>query len=174
MSGWLLLIVGVLLLVMTAAVVIGGIGLGLLAFDALRTPSPSERAEAVQAGAAEQLFAQPEIEVTAPSAPDPSQAIAHYYILLRQAMYDVAWNRTTDELKQANYPGGFPDYVRAWTGRAEIEVLPSEIQWQNQQEASIVAELHDTRDDRIFKNAYRLRYDPDARLWQIVSITSAR
>jgi len=158
---------------MTLAVAMVGAVLGTLAYDVSQGPTQSERAEAAEAVAAEEHFVQPEIEVAAPSAPDPAEAIADYYLLLRQAMFDVAWSRTTAEFQGANYPGGLPDFASFWTGRPEIEVFASEVEWQNQGEARVVAELHDTASDRIFRNEYRLRFDSEAGLWKIVSITSA-
>ncbi len=158
---------------LTLAIVVVGATLGLLAFDASRAPSQAERAEAEEARIAEEVFVQPEVEVAAPTAPDPSEAIADYYLLLRQSMYDVAWSRTTAEFQAANYPGGYSDFVQFWAGRAEIEVVASEVESQSRDEASIVAELHDAGADRTFSNVYGLRYDGESGFWKIESITSA-
>ena len=114
----------------------------------------------------------PEVEVAAPMAPNPAEAIDDYYILLRQGMYDVAWSRTTTEFQETNYPAGYPGYLQAWSGVGGVEVLASGVVWQNREEASVVAELRDTDADRLFKNAYLLRFDPDRGLWSIVSISS--
>ena len=157
---------------MMAAIAIGGVGLALLAFGGVSAAMRSERTESAEGLEAEPVLVQPEVEVAAPMAPDPAEAIDDYYILLRQGMYDVAWSRTTTEFQEANYPGGFPAYAQTWSGLMEVEVLASGVVWQNGEEASIVAELHDTNADHLFKNAYSLRFDPDAGLWKIVSITS--
>jgi hypothetical protein len=158
---------------MMLAIAFVGATLGLLAYDASRAPSQAEVAQAEEARIAEEVFIQPEVEVAAPSAPNPADAIADYYLLLRQSMYDVAWSRTTGEFQGENYPGGFPDYVRAWTGRPEVEVLAVEVESQGQDEARVVADLHDTGTDSTFRNSFRLRYDAASGFWKIVSITSA-
>jgi hypothetical protein len=156
---------------MMAAIAIGGVGLALLAFGGVGAALRSDRIEAAEALPAEAAYSQPEVEIAAPMAAAPAEAIEDYYILLRQGMYDVAWSRTTGEFQQVNYPAGYPAYTQAWYGMKEIEVLSSSVVWQNRQEASIVAELRDTNTDRLFKNAYVLRFDPDSGLWRIESIT---
>jgi len=158
---------------LTLVIVVVGATLGFLAFDASRAPSQAERAEAAEARIAEEVFVQPEVEVAAPSAPDPSEAIADYYLLLRQSMYEVAWSRTTVEFQGENYLGGYSAFVGFWTGRPEIEVLASEVESQSQEEASVVAEVRDAGSDRTSRNTYRLRFDAETGLWKIVSITSA-
>jgi len=157
---------------MIAAVVIGGVGLALLMVSGVNAAMRSELTEAAESTSADQGFIQPQVEVPAPMAPDPAEAIDNYYILLRQGMYDVAWGRTTEEFQQANYPAGFSVYVQAWSVVGEIEVLATGVVWQNGDEASVVAELRDTAADSLFKNAYLLRFDAAAGLWRIVSITS--
>ncbi len=158
---------------MTIAVAIVGLSLGVLAFQASRAPSRAEVAEAAQTELEAEVYIQPEIEVAAPSAPSPRDAVADYYLLLRQGMYEVAWNRTAAEFQGANYPGGFNDFVRAWTGHAEIEVLSSEVESQDQDEARLVVELQDTGSGTIFRSEYRLRFDAATGFWLIVSVTSA-
>jgi hypothetical protein len=158
---------------LTIVVVVFGAALGALAFDASRAPSWAERAQAEEARIAEEVYVQPEVEVAPPSVPEPTGAVADYYLLLRQAMYDIAWNRTTAEFQAENYPGGYPDFVRFWAGRAEIEVVDSEVESQSQDEASVVAEVHDIGSDDSARNNYRLRYDAEVGLWKIMSITPA-
>jgi hypothetical protein len=154
------------------ALIIGGVGLALIVFSAVGAARNSERPEAAESTSVEQVYVQPEVEVAAPMAPNPAEAIDDYYILLRQGMYDVAWSRTTTEFQETNYPAGYPGYLQAWSGVGGVEVLASGVVWQNREEASVVAELRDTDADRLFKNAYLLRFDPDRGLWSIVSISS--
>jgi len=157
---------------MMAALIFGGVGLALLVFSGVRAAGNTERTEAAETTSADQVYVQPNVEVAAPMAPDPAEAIDDYYILLRQGMYDVAWGRTTTEFQEANYPAGYPGYLQAWSAVGEVEVLASGVVWQNREEASVVAELRDKDADRLFKNAYLLRFDPDRGLWSIVSISS--
>ncbi len=154
------------------ALVVSAVGMALLLFSGVQAAHRATGAQAAGATSDESIFVQPEIEVAAATAPNPAEAIDDYYLLLRQSMYDVAWSRTTSEFQQTNYAGGYPAYVQAWSGMGEIEVTTSEVVWQNQTEASVVAELRDSLADHLFKNSYRLRFDPDARLWRIVSITT--
>jgi hypothetical protein len=155
---------------MMAAIAIGGVGLALLAFGGVSAAMRSDR----EAGGTdtEAIFAQPEVELAGPMAPDPAEAIDDYYILLRQGMYDVAWSRTTTEFQAANYPSGYPTYAQTWSGLREVEVLTRSVVWQTANDANVVAELHDSTTDRLFKNDYSLRFDPEAGLWMITSITT--
>jgi hypothetical protein len=155
---------------MMAAIAIGGVGLALLAIGGVSAAMRSDGGEA--AAETEALFVQPEVELAAPMAPDPAGAIEDYYILLRQGMVDIAWSRTTTGFQETNYPAGYPAYAQTWAGTSEVDVLTSSVVWQTASEANVVAELHDTSTDRLFKNSYSLRFDPDTGLWSIASITT--
>lgn len=155
---------------MMAAIAVGGVGLALLAFGGVSAAMRSDPGET--AGNAEAIFAQPDVELAGPMAPDPAEAVDDYYILLRQGMYDVAWSRTTTEFQAANYPAGYPTYAQTWSGSSEVEVLSRNVVWQTASEANVVAELRDTGSDRLFKNAYSLHFDPETGFWLIASITT--
>ncbi|HSB88546.1 MAG TPA: hypothetical protein VLD63_00825 [Anaerolineales bacterium] len=157
---------------MMVALVVSGVGVALLLFSGVQAARSAENAQAAGSAESEAAFVQPKVEVAAPNAPNPARAIEDYYVLLRQSMYDVAWSRTTSEFQQENYPAGYPAYVQAWSGMAELEVLSSGVTWQDETEASVWAELRDTATDHLFKNAYRMRYNPDSGLWSIISITT--
>ncbi|HET7011817.1 MAG TPA: hypothetical protein VFI11_13655 [Anaerolineales bacterium] len=156
---------------MMIGIAVGGVGLAVLAFGGVGGAIRSDRTEAAGDSAAE-IFVQPEVEVAGPRVATPEEAIDDYYVLLRQGMYDVAWTRTTPEFQTAYYPGGYTDYLRAWMGMKEIEVLSRDAVWVRGDEANVLAELHDTNTDQVFKNTYVLRYDEATEMWLIQTVTT--
>ncbi len=102
----------------------------------------------------------------------PEEAIDDYYMLLRQGMYEVAWNRTTDTFRSKNYPGGYNSYLEAWNGSAEIEVVSRKVLWTRDTTARVSADLHDTGSGDRFTYTFSLVYDPSAKVWKIDAINA--
>ena len=147
-----------------------GILIGLGLFFGLRSDGAS--AGGSPGGAAAQSAA-----AQAPAGPVvvqklPEEAIDDYYILLRQGMYDVAWDRTTDAFRSKNYPGGHDAYLEAWNGSAEIEVVSRKVLWTKDASARVLADLHDTGSGHRFTYTFSLVYDPAGRVWKIDAINA--
>lgn len=147
-----------------------GILIGLGLFFGLRSDGAS--AGGSPGGAAAQSAA-----AQAPAGPVvvqklPEEAIDDYYVLLRQGMYDVAWDRTTDTFRSKNYPGGYNSYLEAWNGSAEIEVVSRKVLWTKDTSARVLADLHDTGSGDRFTYTFSLAYDATARVWKIDAINA--
>ncbi len=162
--------------VASPAVVIGliaaaGILIGLGTFFGLRSDGAS--AGASPEGAAAQAPSEPDAAGPVVVQKLPEEAIDDYYILLRQGMYDVAWDRTTDAFRSKNYPGGFDSYLKTWTGSAEIEVISRKVLWNSNGSARVLADLHDTGSGDRYTYSFSLAYDSAAKLWKIDAIDPA-
>jgi len=106
-----------------------------------------------------------------PAARPPAEnAIDDYLILVRQGMVDVAWGRTTARFRAENYPGGLAEYQQAWAGSAELEVVSKKVILHTDDEANVVAEIHDLGSDTTYTNAYTLVFDGASGLWLIDAV----
>lgn len=147
-----------------------GILIGLGLFFGLRSDGASA-GSGPQGAAAQAAGAQAEAGPVVVQR-QPEEAIDDYYMLLRQGMYEVAWDRTTDAFRSKNYPGGYAAYLEAWNGSAEIEVISRKVLWTRDTTARVSADLHDTGSGDRFTYNFSLVYDPSAKLWKIDAINA--
>ncbi len=140
-------------------------GVAMVAGLILAVSAPSSRAAAPDAAAA----------VVAPTLlpaarPPAENAIDDYLMLMRQGMIDTAWGRTTARFKADNYPSGFAAYEQAWAGSAELEVVSKKVILHTDDQANVVAEIHDLGSDTTYTNAYTLVFDGASGLWLIDAV----
>ena len=140
-------------------------GVAMVAGLILVVSAPSSQAAAPDAAAA----------VVAPTLlpaarPPAENAIDDYLMLIRQGMIDTAWGRTTARFQADNYPGGFAAYQQAWAGSGELEVVSKRVILQTDDEANVVAEIHDLGSDTTYTKAYTLVFDGASGLWLIDAV----
>lgn len=149
-----------------------GVVLGLLVFStyqiAARPVPVTVAAASAEAAAAEELESD---FIVVAELPESARVIDSYYFFLRQRRFEEAWDLTDDSFRQANYPGGFDDYLQTWGSAEAMEVLRLDLVWQGSGEAHVLGEIQEGISGLRWRYTYVLRFDDATSAWKIQAAT---